>query len=60
MYRGKTPDLTNKGMARALLSEKYINRRARFCNIRILFRLELVACPHAISPKEMYGSIKER
>ena len=50
IFRGKTPDLTNRGIGLDLLSEKYINLRARFCNIRILLSFELVACPHAVSP----------
>ena len=50
IFRGNIPDLTNKGMAWALLSKNYINLRARFCNIVILYRFELAASPHALSP----------
>ena len=50
IFQGMFLEEVNKGTACALGSEKYFNRRTRFCGTRIFCRWHLAAWPQAAKP----------
>ena len=50
IVKGGIFEEVNKGTACALGSEKYINRRTRFCNTMIFCRWDLAPSPQAAKP----------
>ena len=50
IFKGGIFEEVNKGTTCALDSEKYINRRTRFCSSRVFCRWDLTASPQAAKP----------